>query len=307
MNCLPGHCMMIDVTNIQRFATHDGPGIRTTIFLKGCPLHCPWCANPETQSQHQELFYDQRRCTHCLTCVSNCPTQALTFRGDHLDYNWQRCQHCLKCVDNCLNDAISFQSHMMDVDSIMEPVLSDVEYYKESNGGMTISGGEPFVQFEGVLELLKSAKTKKIDTAVETTGNYAQDLLKQAYPYVDHYLYDFKHLDDAVLKEITGGDGTLIKENLKYLLSRDPDKVNVRIPIIPGFNYDHELLIKTIDYLDSIGVRKINLLPYHTLGKVKYEKLGWDYKAPAKMLDKKGLEEYHRYILDSGMESKIGA
>lgn len=300
---------MINVTNIERFATHDGPGIRTTVFLKGCPMHCPWCANPETQTIYPELLYNQSKCTGCRMCQMNCEGKAITFSSEGIfGFNRKLCVNCRACEKNCLQDAIEFYGNDMDLDFIMGEVMKDKDYYDNSEGGgITISGGEPFVQLEGLLALLKASKHRGLNTAVETTGNYSLETLKAAEPYIDHFLYDFKHLDDGILKSVAGGNGRMIKENLRYLLEKDPDRVNVRMPIIPGFNFDPVLIKKTLDYLKQIGVKKVNLLPYHTLGKAKYEKMGKKYEMPSKMLYEEELEEYHLYALGLGMESKIGA
>lgn len=300
---------MINVTNIERFATHDGPGIRTTVFLKGCPMHCPWCANPETQSTYPELFYNKAKCVKCRSCEINCPGHAITFDSEGVfHYDRKKCRFCFLCESNCLKDAIEFAGKDMELDDIMEEVLKDRDYYENSNGGgITLSGGEPFVQLEGLMAILKKSKEYGLDTAVETTGNYSLSLLKKAEPYIDHFLYDFKHLDDKILKEVTGGNGILIKENLKYLISRDASKINVRMPIIPGFNFDEDLIRKTLLYLKDLGVKKVNLLPYHTLGKMKYEKMGMTYSLPGNMMSEEKLEEFHNFALKLGMESKIGA
>ena len=298
---------MIEITNIERFATHDGPGIRTTVFFKGCPLHCPWCANPETQKMEPAFFYTQNKCVHCQTCVMNCSMQALHFEQDWLHWDEQKCIHCQTCVENCLEDAIEFQGHSTTIEAILEEVLKDKAYYDNSNGGMTVSGGEPVVQKDNLIALLKAAKEAGLNTAIETTGNYSLQSLQDVMPYVDTFLYDFKHPNDEILKEVTGGNGALIKSNLKYLLSQRADSVNVRMPIIPGFNYNPETIKEAIDYVHSIGAKKVNLLPYHSLGKPKFEKMNREYPLPTEMMQKKDLEEYHQYALSLGMESKIGA
>ena len=300
---------MIKVTNIERFATHDGPGIRTTVFFKGCPLFCPWCANPETQSLTPELLYTKARCVGCRTCEKVCPTKAITFDKDrNFHYDSKRCIHCRACEKSCLVDAVEFQGNDRELDDIMKEVMKDKDYYDNSNGGgITISGGEPFVQMEGLLSILMESKARGLNTAVETTGSYPLKRLQLAEPYIDHFLYDFKHLNDEVLKRVTGGNGALVKENLGYLIKKNADKVNVRMPVIPGFNYEPELLRETLRYLKHMGVKNVNLLPYHTLGKVKYEKMGLDYQMSQKMMQEEDLEEFHQYALELHMESRIGA
>ena len=196
----------------------------------------------------------------------------------------------------------------MDVEEIMEEVMKDKDYYDNSRGGgITVSGGEAFIQIDGMVELLKAAKERGLNTAVETTGSYSLQTLQKAEPFIDHFLYDFKHLDDNILKKVTGGNGQLVKSNLKYLLDKDAERVNVRIPIIPGFNYETELIQKTLGYLKELGTKKVNLLPYHTLGKVKYEKIGKKYGLSNRMLHEEDLGEFHQYALELGLESRIGA
>lgn len=297
---------MINVTNIEKFATHDGPGIRSVIFLKGCPLYCPWCANPETQTMKPTLMHDVRKCTSCQMCASVCPAKAISFVDNKFTYDETKCIHCFTCEKTCLNDVITFYGKGMTLDEIFVEVLKDKEYYDNSNGGITVSGGEPFVQFNNLLSILKRAKEEGLHTAVETTGNYSLDKLKEALPYIDLFLYDFKHIDDQILKDVTGGNGLLIKENLMYLLKHFSEKVIVRMPMIPTFNFDEESVYKAIDYVKQLGALEVNLLPYHSLGKVKYEKMGLTYELPVKMMDKKELEVYHNYALSLGLKSKIG-
>lgn len=297
---------MINVTNIERFATHDGPGIRTVVFLKGCPLFCPWCANPETQSIKPVLMHDTRKCGLCHMCEKVCPSKAISFKNGTFTFNESKCIRCFKCEKECLNDAIEFHGKAMELNEIMEVVMKDKAYYDNSNGGITISGGEPFVQFNGLMQILKEAKFKGLHTAIETTGNYALEKLKESLPYIDLFLYDFKHLNDETLNEVAGGNGSIIKANLEYLLKHAPEKVIVRMPMIPSFNFEYNNIIQSLDYLKSLGALEVNLLPYHSLGKVKYEKMGRTYELPVKMMENKELDEYQNYALSIGLKSKIG-
>lgn len=297
---------MINITNIEKFATHDGPGIRTTIFLKGCPLHCPWCANPETQSMHSVFMYTASKCIGCKRCVNQCPFQALSFVNGRIHHDESKCMFCRTCEDECMQEAINFSGEIWKEEDILEEVLKDQEYYDASGGGVTFSGGEPFVQYSEFLKLLKLCKQKNISTAVETTGDIPLERIKEAQPYLDVFLYDFKHLDDACLKEITGGNGKRIKSNLVWLLQTCPDKVIVRIPIIPNFNFEDTLLKKTFHYLYDLGVKKLHLLPYHTLGKPKYEKMGRVYTMESSMMKEEDLINYCTYAQAIGFDVKIG-
>lgn len=298
---------MIKVTNIERFATHDGEGIRTVVFLSGCPLRCPWCANPETWTMSAKLFYNQKKCVHCQTCVHNCPTKAITMFEGTLQYDADACIHCNACVDHCLQDALQFSGLDKTVEEIMAEVRKDRDYYQTSNGGLTLSGGEPFVQFDGFMELLKAAQKEGLSVYVETTGQYPQDQLRQALPYIDTFLFDIKHVNAAKLKEVTHADLNQILTNARYISENHPDKLIIRVPVIPGFNNDQETLNAIIQLADQLHAREIHLLPYHTLGKNKYEKMGMTYAMKdIPMMKKQDLEEYLKLQDTLHCKIKIG-
>lgn len=298
----------VGYTQIERFATHDGPGIRSVVFLKGCPLHCPWCANPETQSLRPVLMHEARKCVGCRACEAACPTGAISFAGGSFSHDASACSLCRACEEECLRDAISFHGTTATVRQVLDVVVRDRDYYDNSaGGGVTFSGGEPLMRADQILALVRAAKAAGLNVAVETTGNVPFETVCAVEPYVDHFLYDYKHADDTILRQVTGGDGLLVKRNLTWLLAEHADKVNAHIPVIPGFNHDHDLLMGMIDELRSLGCNKINLLPYHTLGKGKYEQMGWRYTCPDKPLEDEALTEYHLHALSIGMESRIGA
>ena len=297
---------MINVFNIEKFATHDGPGIRTTVFLKGCSLHCPWCANPESWSKKPTLLYDQRKCVSCKACAASCTTQAITF-----DQKWQwdsaKCFECRQCTQNCLPHALSFAGETMSVDAVVNEVLKDKDYFDNSDGGITVSGGEPFLQADALAELLKECKCHDLHVAVETTGNVPLSDIKKALPYIDLFLYDVKHLNADTLYEVTGGRSEYIFTNLEWLAQRDPAKVIVRVPVIPGFNANQEMLCKIIDYAKKLKVREVNLLPYHSLGKNKWEQMNRDYVyKDLKIMEKCELSEYAEYGKRQNIKVKIG-
>ena len=293
---------MINVSNIEKFATHDGPGIRTTVFLKGCPLHCPWCANPETWAVSPVLMHNSGKCIHCQTCAKICPYQAISFVPS---FHWDPalCHHCGQCVDHCLQSALTLNGQPMEIRDIVQEVLKDKDYYDMSHGGVTVSGGEPFVQFEGFLQLIQAFKKENLHVAVETTGSYPLELLKQAEPYIDLFLFDVKHTDAKKLKEVTGGNWEQIIINLSYL---DPKKVISRTPVIPTFNDDPETLRSILELDARLGIQQANFLPYHSMGKTKWEQLHKTYLYDFPMMDPAQLTPYIELGKQYHVEVKIG-
>lgn len=297
---------MINVFNIEKFATHDGPGIRTTVFLKGCSLHCPWCANPESWSLKPTLMYDKRKCVGCRRCVVTCPQKAIRF-DDVFIHDNRKCIQCGACVKGCFSQAIKLAGENMSIEAIVSEALKDKDYFDNSGGGVTISGGEPFLQFEGMIELIKELKRNQLHVAVETTGNYKLDDLKQALPYIDLFLFDVKHIDHQKLHDVTGGHPEMIFRNLEYLAQECPEKVRIRVPVIPEFNYSEETLEGIIKYARELGIKEVHLLPYHSLGKNKWEQIHKDYYFKnLKMMDKSVLERYVQYGKDQDVFVKIG-
>lgn len=282
---------MSNIFNIERFATHDGPGIRTTVFFQGCPLHCPWCANPESWDVRPVIMHEQRKCVSCHRCEGVCSSHAITF-DDQWQIDLTQCNGCRRCAEVCLNEAITFSGEKMATQEIMKEVLKDQAYYQESGGGLTVSGGEPFLQTEALAALLKQAKKAGLHTAVETTGNYALACLQKLDPMIDLYLFDYKHIDSERLHQITGGDLNLIQTNLEWLATVHPEKVIVRIPVIPGFNAAQEVLISMLKRIADMGLHRVDLLPYHTLALAKHRRMHTEYTWPyPEPLQKKDLQQ----------------
>lgn len=295
---------MIKVSNIERFATHDGPGIRTTIFLKGCPLHCPWCANPETWTLDTILMHDEKKCVRCHCCQKVCEKRAIDFDPD-FKINRNLCDGCQKCMDVCIPEAISFSGKEMAIDEILEEISKDDAYYKNSNGGITLSGGEPLFQFEEVFKLIQILKEKGYHIAIETTGMYNLNVLKKVEPYIDLFLHDIKHLNKEKLESITGASKEIIFNNLDYLSKTCKEKVIIRTPVIPGFN--EEIVKDIILYAKEKGFKEVNLLPYHSLGKNKWHNLKKDYVYEnEKMMDKSHLSSYTELGKELNICVKIG-
>lgn len=297
---------MIEVSNIERFATHDGDGIRTVVFLKGCPLHCPWCANPETQEIASQLLYDQHKCIHCHTCEQGCPQHAISFLREQFQWDEQLCTRCSICEKNCPQEAIRFAGTSMSVEDIMVEIRKDKDYYDHSSGGVTISGGEAYVQFKGFLDLLKACKEERYHVCVETSGQVPLAHIQEADPFIDLYYFDIKHLDEQMYQKTIGGNLATVVKNMNYLVNRNPEKVVFRVPVIPGFNNQEELLCGILDLAKDKGVKEVHFLPYHTLGKVKYEKMLKTYAWQTKMMDEHELDIYLDIAKSKGVNLKIG-
>lgn len=295
------------VMDLERFAIHDGPGIRTVVFLQGCPLHCIWCANPESQVIGAQLMYGESRCVGCGVCAGNCPASAIAFREGRPQFCRERCIHCRCCEKGCLQGAIGFSGKSMTVEEIMEEVLRDQDYYENSGGGVTFSGGDPFVQFPALSELLKRCREQGLHTAVETCGQTSFSNIRQAEPMVDLFLFDLKHVDAEKLKAYTGGELHLIMKNLEYLAGVGGKKVILRVPVIPGFNHDAETMYGIVQVACRYGIETMHLLPYHTLGIDKYKRLGREYQLPRRTLLKKDeLNQYRAIGEESGLTVQIG-
>jgi len=267
------------VFNIQKYSIHDGPGIRTTVFLKGCPLRCRWCHNPEGQSLEPELALWPSRCLReCQECVSVCDRLALSKSDSMISLNKDKCNLCGKCVDICPSRAIEIAGHRMSVEEVMREVEKDLMFHDESGGGATFSGGEPLMQPEFLEALLEASKKMGIHTTVDTCGFAPPEILDKIGDKVDLFLYDLKVMDDAKHRQFTGGSNKVVLENLLALDEKGKDVI-VRIPIIPGVNDDEQDVEQTLGFLRSLkNIRRLSLLPYHDLGKEKYRRFALPYK-----------------------------
>ena len=260
----------LQVIEIERFAIHDGPGIRSVIFLQGCPLHCPWCANPESQAFKQQVLYNVKDCIGCGKCVSACNVGCISIT-DALKMNRNQCIGCGKCVDVCSTGALRFVHQEMTIDEIVAVVMKDFDYYKNSGGGVTLSGGEALVH-PSVLALLKKLKECGLHVAVETTGQVASTLLQQYDAYIDLYLWDIKHYSGDMYSKI-GGNFDLILSNVKSI---DPKKVIARVPVIYDFNTD--ALDGILQLVSDLKIPEVHFLPFHRMGEGKYRQLEKEYQ-----------------------------
>ncbi|WP_028830117.1 trans-4-hydroxy-L-proline dehydratase activase [Proteocatella sphenisci] len=266
------------VFNIQKYSIHDGEGIRTTIFFKGCPMDCKWCHNPESQAYTQGVMYNAEKCVECGNCISKCPQDAISIKGGVITTSADRCNFCESCTDACLNNAREIAGKAYTVDEIMKEIEKDKMFYDQSNGGVTLSGGEVMTQdMNYILGILKKCNRMGYRVNIDTCGHASFENFEKIMPYVDTFLYDIKHMDNELHKELTGQGNELVLGNLAKL-SEKGAKINIRMPLVEGINADDEHIGKVIDFLSNLKIEKVNLLPYHNTGKSKYERMGIRYE-----------------------------
>jgi pyruvate formate lyase activating enzyme len=266
------------IFNIQRYSLHDGPGIRTTIFLKGCPLHCEWCSNPEGINPWPELMIFDTKCIACFRCVEACPTSSICEIQGKRVIDRGTCNSCFDCVAVCPSGALVKTGTSYSVEEILEEIEKDRLFFINSGGGITFSGGEPLLQADFTREVFKKCRQKAIHTALDTTGHVSWETMKKVLECTDLVLYDIKHMDSAVHKKATDFGNQLILKNFKKTAKMV--RTWVRIPLIPGFNDSEEFIKRLCGVILELGegkIEKISLLPYHSWGEQKYEKLGRAY------------------------------
>lgn len=267
------------VANIQRFSIHDGPGIRTTVFLKGCNLRCLWCHNPETLHKDLEIQFFSQNCIGCGKCFEVCPENAHQIEKGQRIFKRELCKKCGKCAEICYASALVMAGKEMTVEQVMEEVIKDQPFYLNSGGGVTFSGGEPLLQKDFAKALLIDSKKYGLHTAVDTAGNVPWQVFEEILSYVDLFLYDLKVIDKQKHEEVTGIQNHIILDNLKKLAMKGAN-IWIRIPIIPGINDNIDEMKKMNDFIKCLeGVNKVELLPFHRLSEKKYESLGMEYKA----------------------------
>lgn len=264
------------IYKIQRFSLHDGPGIRTIVFFKGCPLSCLWCCNPESQYSGPDLMYQRQLCIACKNCVEVCPSGALSVVDNSILIDRDKCDLCGVCSDQCPTDALQMLGLSLSTDEIMEIVKRDKEYFETSGGGVTLSGGEPFNQAEATLALLEACRNIGLHTAIETCGLVQRDVLQKSIKLVDLYLYDIKTLIAEDHYKGTGVGNEIIIENLKYLIRSNVNLI-LRLPLIPTFNMSEKNYHALVSLIVNEGIKKIDFMPFHRLGQSKYDALYRDY------------------------------
>jgi pyruvate formate lyase activating enzyme len=262
------------IFNIQHYSIHDGPGIRTTVFLKGCPLRCLWCQNPESQATRPEIFFDSEKCKGCGTCVQVCPEGAIELGEGRSRTNRDLCQGAGKCAEVCPNEARNLMGTYVTAGEVFKRVAADAIFYQRSGGGVTLSGGEPLAQPQFAISLLKLCKEAAIHTTLDTCGYARWETVRQILEYVDLVLYDFKHIDPVEHEKYTGVSNDLILDNARRIHELSIPML-ARVPLIPGYNDTAENVAATARFIATeLGNSiKVHLLPYHRLGETKYERM----------------------------------
>jgi len=296
-----------DVFDIQRFAVHDGPGIRTLVFLKGCHLKCLWCQNPEGQTQKALLIYSEAKCILCGRCINNCPEKAISFIDGKLKTDFKKCKGCGQCVQICPQGARKIDSKVMSAEEVVEEIKKDEVYYRRG-GGVTLSGGDPLFQSEFSTSILGLCKQNYINTAIETSGFTDENTMKRIAEVTDLFLFDLKHMNSQKHKKYTGVPNETILNNAK-IISKMNKNIIIRIPLIPSINDSIDNIRKTVDFVKNElnNVKIIEILPYHELGLGKYKSLGINYSLEnIKPPKKKKVYEIINYIKSFNIDAIMG-
>lgn len=289
------------IFEVKHFAVHDGPGIRTTVFLKGCPLRCVWCHNPEGLIAEKQLGYLEHMCRHCGRCVQVCPTGAHTLTQEHGHrFDRSKCMQCGACVKACFSKALTLHGREASVEELVAELLEDQDFYESSNGGVTLSGGECLVQADFCANLLKMLKEQGIHTAVDTCGFIARQNIEKVMPYTDLFLYDMKAFDEEAHRKCTGFSNQIIIENLKWINDCGKD-IEIRIPYVPDYNAGE--IEKIAEFLSALPhIVRVKVLPYHNYAGSKYKSLEMKDTSPQNLPTDEEVESAKQILRAKGLQ-----
>ncbi|MGI6679688.1 MAG: glycyl-radical enzyme activating protein [Dehalobacterium sp.] len=295
------------IFKIDRGSTHDGPGMRVVVYLKGCPLHCNWCSTPQSQKFMPEIMHMGNRCVLCGKCLNHCPERAISLTEEGLTIDRLCCTNCGICADVCLHGGMQLAGTLMEMEEVYNVVARYGSFFLRTGGGVTISGGEPLFQYEFTKALLKRCRKGYINTNLETSGYIEHSKFEDILRYLNYICIDLKHMNPCVHKEITGVSNEIILENIRCASER----VNlfIRYPMIPGKNDSDENVVATAKFIANLGSKfnRLDLLPYHNLGTVNYVRLGREYLLPMELepLPKSRMQEIRDIFLDYGVNTVI--
>jgi len=295
------------ITNIQGYSIHDGPGIRTVVFFKGCPLSCKWCANPECISGKPQVGFIELLCKECGKCLETCQHNAINTDENKHRIDYSLCNSCGECSDNCSYGALVKYGNPMTVDEVWDEVRRDKIFYDTSGGGVTVSGGEPLLHPAFVRELFELCRGEQINTCVETCGSVNSSAFQEIMPVTDHFLFDLKHLDPEIHKSYTGKSNDRILENAALLMEHNADVV-FRNPLIPGVNDSESNIDATSGFLKRLGKKaiRLELMPFHRMGKDKYKAINIEYPmGDTGIMEDKTVEAVKNAYIDRGIKCTI--
>lgn len=296
------------IFDIQRYSVHDGPGIRTNIFFKGCSMRCKWCCNPESWEMQPELAHFNSKCNRCGECVEACPNNAIALYDSSIKINHLKCNLCGMCVNICKKSAYKIFGNWYSVTEVFKEIYQDVDFYKASGGGVTFTGGEPTLQLDFLINLAKICKNSFIHTALETGGYFNWKKTNPLFDYIDLILFDLKVMNPDKHLEFTGVKNKLILKNVENIVGKTSCEVIIRVPIIPNYTFGSDNLKIISEFMLNLKkIKEIHLLPFHQYGKSKYEAIGKDYELKmVKPLQKEKLYEWEEYFNSLGFITKIG-
>lgn len=295
------------IFSIQRYSTEDGPGIRTTVFMKGCPLRCLWCHNPEGQMSHPEIVFNDTRCIGCKKCVDACPEGAITFGEDGPRTDRGKCRNCGKCAEVCPGGARELVGRYVSAEEAFAEVERDALFYRNSGGGVTVGGGEPAMQSGFLVDLLRKCREKGIHTALDTSGCVKWETMEKILEHVDLVLYDIKQIDPAKHADCAGVSNELILENARRICRKGTPMI-VRIPVIPGYTDADENIRGIAEFVSTLDtVDRIDLLPFHALGEPKYRKLDRHYEfRDTQPPTDEHMQHLKRLVESFGLQANVG-